>query len=122
VICNANKYDEILLDNETKVFQFDSHNGKSEYSLNSKDFNYSEFGKENLFSCNAKESAKIILDVLYNNPTNGAFHTVTANAALALKCAEYSDSLEECLIAAEESIKTGRALNKLKSLIEVSKS
>lgn len=122
VICNANKYDEILLDDETKVFQFDLHAGISEYSLSHRDFNYSEIGKENLFCNNSKESAKIILDVLSNNSVNGAFHTVTANAALALKCAGFSNSLEQCLDAAEESIRSCKALNKLKSLVEVSKS
>lgn len=121
VICNADKYDEILLDAETKVFQFDSNNGASEYSLNRKDFNYSEIGKENLFCRNAKESAKIVLDVLNNNSVNGAFHTVTANAAVALKCAGFSDSLAHCIDAAEVSIKTGMAMQKLKDLIEFSK-
>lgn len=122
VICNGNKYDEILLDDETKVFQFDAHKGKSEYSLSIKDFNYSGMGKENLYCSNVKESAKTILDVLNNKSVNGAFHTVAANSALALKCAGFSNSLEECLVAAEESIKSGNALNKLKSLVEVSKS
>jgi anthranilate phosphoribosyltransferase len=122
VICNANKYDEILLDDETKVFQFDLHKGKSEYSINSKDFNYSAIGKEKLFCSNSKESAKIILDVLNNNSVNGAFHTIAANSALAIKCAGFSNSLEECLIAAEDSIRSGNAINKLKRLVEVSKS
>ena len=122
IICNANRYDEILLDDETKVFEYESTKGHNDYSLYHTDFKYDKFGKENLLSNNSQESAKIILDVLQNASANGAFHTVTANAALALKCAGLSNSLEYCLNAAEVSVKSGMAYKKLKDLIEFSKS
>lgn len=121
IICNANRFDEILLDDETKVFEYEISSGRSDYTLSHHDFNYMKIEKENLYSSNSKESAKIILDVLNNNSVNGAFHTVTANAAVALKCAGFSDSLAHCVDAAEASIKTGMAMQKLKDLIEFSK-
>lgn len=120
IICNANRYDEILLKDETKVFEYNKLNGLTEYQLTNKDFNYPLVETKHLYSNNSKESAKIILDLLQNISSNGTFHTVAANSALALKCAGYSDSLEECVFAAEESIKSGAAFNKLKQLVELS--
>jgi len=120
IICSANRYDEILLDDDTKVFEYDFKSGRNEYSLSHNDFKYQKINKNNLHSSNSKESAKMILDVLQNTSANGAFHVVAANAALALKCAGYSDSLTDCVYAAEESIKSGAAINKLKSLIDFS--
>lgn len=119
-VCNANKYDEIFLDAESRVYEYSNLNGKADYSLTNDDFHYPNVGKENLLSNNSEESAKIILSILQNNSSNGAFHTVAANAAIALKCAAFSDSLVECIAAAEESIQSGAAFNKLKSLIEFS--
>jgi anthranilate phosphoribosyltransferase len=121
IICNKNRYDEILLDSETMVFEYDFIKGQNDYSLNNTDFRYSKIDKEKLYTDNSKESAKIILDVLQNNSANGAFHTVAANAAVALKCADYSETLEDCIKASEESIRSGAALKKLNDLIKISK-
>ena len=120
IICNADKYDEILMNETTKIFEYDSFKGQSEYALTHKDFNYPEVDTKHLLSSSTKESAKMILDLLQNISTNGTFHTVTANAAVALKCSSYSDSLDDCISAAEESIRSGAAFNKLKTLAEFS--
>ncbi|MEO8232894.1 MAG: anthranilate phosphoribosyltransferase, partial [Ignavibacteriota bacterium] len=120
IICNADRYDEILLDEETKVFEYNSFEGQCEYALTNKDFNYPKVDTKHLLSNNTKESAKMILDLLQNITANGTFHTVAANSALALKCAGYSESLEDCVVAAEESIKSGAAFNKLKVLANIS--
>ena len=61
-------------------------------------------------------NARIILEVFENKTRNGAFHTIAANTALALFCAGLSDDLAECKRAAEESIFSGAALNKLNEL------
>ncbi len=120
IICNANRYDEILLCNETKVFEYQRSNGQTEYELTNFDFNYPVVDTNHLTSLNIKQSAKMILELFHNISTNGTFHTVAANSAAALKCSGYSDSLEECVSAAEESIRSGAALKKLNELIEVS--
>ena len=91
---------------------------KAHYSLTNNDFNYPKVDTKQLLSNNSKESAKMILNLFQNISANGTFHTVAANSALALKCAGYSDSLEACIFAAEESIKSGAAFNKLKELVE----
>lgn len=120
IICNANRYDEILLTDETKVFEYNVLNGQTEYQLTNKDFNYPLVETKHLYSSSSKESAKMILDLLKNISANGTFHTVAANSALALKCAGYSDSLEDCVLGSEESIRSGAAFNKLISLAEIS--
>jgi anthranilate phosphoribosyltransferase len=120
IICNADKYDEILMNETTKIFEYNSSIGHSEYVLTNKDFNYPEVDTKHLLSSSTKESAKMILDLLQNLSTNGTFHTVTANAAVALNCSGYSDSLDDCISAAEESIRSGAAFNKLKELAEFS--
>jgi len=119
-VCNANKYDEIFLDDDTKVYAYDSKQGESDYSLTNNDFLYPRITKEFLLSNNSRESANTVLGVLQNSFSNGAFHTVAANVAIALKCAGFSNSLENCISAAEESICSGAAFNKLKALIELS--
>jgi anthranilate phosphoribosyltransferase len=120
IICNANRYDEILLDDETKVFEYNVLSGQTEYGLTNRDFNYPLVETKHLFSSTIKESAKMILGLLQNISVNGTFDTVSANSALALKCAGYSNSLEDCVSAAEDSIRSGAALKKLIQLIEFS--
>jgi anthranilate phosphoribosyltransferase len=88
--------------------------------LTNRDFNYPLVETKHLFSSTIKESAKMILGLLQNISVNGTFDTVSANSALALKCAGYSNSLEDCVSAAEDSIRSGAALKKLIQLIEFS--
>lgn len=120
IICNANRFDEILLSNETKVFEYQKFKGQTEYELTNYDFNYPVVDTNHLTSLNTKQSAKMIIELFNNLTTNGTFHTVAANSAAALKCAGYSDSLEDCIYAAEDSIRSGAALKKLNQLIEYS--
>jgi len=120
IICNANRFDEILLSNETKVFEYQKFKGQTEYELTNYDFNYPVVDMNHLTSLNTIQSAKMIMELFNNLTTNGTFHTVAANSAAALKCAGYSDSLEDCIYAAEDSIRSGAALKKLNQLIEYS--
>ena len=120
IVCNANKFDEILLCNKTKVFEYHRSNGQTEYELTNLDFNYPVVDTNHLASLSIKQSAKMILELFNNISTNGTFHTVAANSAAALKCAGYADSLEDCVYAAEESIRSGAALKKMNELIEFS--
>lgn len=119
-ICNDNRYDEILLDNRNVIFEFDYLSGNSRYFYTSDDFRYPSVSRKKLQCHNSKESASIILNLLQNISADGAFHTVTANAAVALRCAGYSESLDDCLGAAEKSVRSGAAYNKLKKLVEYS--
>jgi len=119
-ICNSNKFDEIFLDQVTNVYGYDINNGSINYNLTNTDFLYPKIGKDALLSSSSKESAMIIISVLQYKSYIGAYNTLSANAAVAFKCAGFSESLEVCIAAAEESIRSGAAYNKLKSLVELS--
>ncbi|MGQ9797957.1 MAG: anthranilate phosphoribosyltransferase [Ignavibacterium sp.] len=122
VICNNNKYDEILLEHKTSVYELNENKQITFYQLSNLDFNYEHIKTESLKGGTPEENAKLILDIFLNHKMNGAFHTICANAALALKVAGAFDNLSDAAKAAEEVILSNKAFNKLKQLIEISNS
>jgi len=115
-VCTEDKYDEITLTGETKVFEYDKIRGNSEFNLLPKTFGYPELKLEELIGGNPNDNSKMILD-LFKTPNKSApFYVVAANAAFALYSSGYSDDLIECKRAAEESMFSGKALNKLNEL------
>jgi anthranilate phosphoribosyltransferase len=115
-VCTSNKYDEISLTGETKVFEFDNSKGLSQYSLNSNDFNSTSIDIKDIQSDSVVNNSKIILSVIRDKHRNEAFEVITANSALALRVAGWADDLLVCKSAAEESILSGRAYNKFLAL------
>jgi len=115
-ITSENNIDEITLNGDTFVFEFNTKQGINKYKINNNIFGYPQINPNSIAGNNAEDNAKIILKVLNNETNNGAYHVVASNAAMGLYAAGYSDSIKECLYAAEESIKSGQALNKLKKL------
>jgi anthranilate phosphoribosyltransferase len=120
-VCTEDRYDEIILSDTSIVYEYEKQNGLKTYLLDNTSFNYPKIPVEQIKGDNPTVNAKIILEVFSNKKKNGAFHTITANSAVALYCAGYSDNLEECLAAAEESILSGASLKKLNDLIEFGK-
>ncbi len=117
-LCAGNKYDEIILDQKTKMIEY-NNDGLTEIEISAATFGYPEVSVSEIQGGDVKDNAQIILEIFKNKNRNGAFHTVCANAAVALYSAGVSDDLKKCKNAAEESILTGAAYNKLKSLIEI---
>jgi len=117
---SGNKYDEIALNAQTDVYEFIFNNGIRNYSLSSKDFGYCDIDELNIQGGDAKFNAEIILKVLRDKEQGDAFKIISANTAMALYCGGYSDNLLECAKAAEESILSGNAFNKLKLLTDFS--
>jgi anthranilate phosphoribosyltransferase len=120
VICSNNRYDEILLEHTTSVYELTEGNKLEYYQISNHDFNYDKIGSENIKGSTPTENAKIILDIFQNHKNNGGFKTICANAAMALKVAGAFDNLSDAKDAAEEAIISSKALNKLKQLIEIS--
>lgn len=112
-ICCGNRFDEIYLGEPTDVFEFNKNKSIKEYSITNETFKYEKTSIEDIKGSTPKVNANIIQSVFEKKEKNGAFKTITANAALALYCAGYSDDLLECTKAAEESIISGSAFNKL---------
>ena len=115
-ICCGNRFDEIYLGETTKVFEFNKTEPIKEYSISNESFKYAKTTEEDIKGSSPKVNANIIQSVFEGKEKNGAFRTITANAALALYCSEYSTDLLECTNAAEESIISGNAMNKLNEL------
>ena len=117
-ICTPNKYDEILLQGITDVYEYSSEKETNSYKLTSRDFGLPQADLSSLLGGDAKTNAEIIVKILKDKERSNAFNVVTANAALALKTAGTSDSLSDCQQAAEESILSGKAFTKLYDLIK----
>jgi anthranilate phosphoribosyltransferase len=112
-LCGSDKYDEIYLGDDTEVHEYNAGKEIKSYILSHKSFDYPSIHFDDIKGDTPEVNAQIILDIFEHKDRNGAFHTVAANTALALYAADYSDSLEECKQAAEESIITGAAMAKL---------
>jgi anthranilate phosphoribosyltransferase len=116
-LCAGNKYDEIILDQKTKMIEYNKE-GLTEMEISAANFGYPKVSVNEIKGGDAKDNAQIILEIFKNKNRNGAFQTICANTAVALYTAGVSDDLIDCKNAAEESILNGTAYNKLKSLIE----
>lgn len=115
-VCTDNRFDEIILSGETNIYEFDKSLGRKNYKLSNETFSYPKVSLEEIVGGDAKTNAEIILNVLKNKKRDGAFHTICANAAMALYVANISDDLEICKQTAEESILSGKAYDKLIAL------
>lgn len=117
-LCTSNRYDEITLTDITKVYEVNHDHSMYFYSLTNENFGYPKATLEQLQGGSAKENAEIIYKVFTGETDGAAYEVVVANAAMALKTAGVSDDLIECKEIAEESIKSGATLRKLKELKE----
>lgn len=120
-LCCNDKYDEIYLGDLTEIHEYNNGSEIKNYIISNNSFGYPKITDQDIKGDTAEINAKIILDVFENKNAvkqnkKGAFHTIAANAAFALYCANYSENLNECQKAAEESILSGAALNKLNEL------
>jgi anthranilate phosphoribosyltransferase len=115
-LCSMDKYDEIYLGDITEIHEYNNNEEIRSYTITHETFDYPKFTDEDIKGDTAEVNAQIILDVFENKNQNGAFHTIAANSALALYCASFSDNLNECQKAAEDSILSGAAFAKLNEL------
>ena len=115
-VCSNDSYDEIYLGDITEIFEYNKSREVKTYTITNDSFNYPKISEEDIKGDTAEINAQIILDVLENKNRNGAFNTIAANSALALYCSGYSENLNECQKAAEDSILSGAAFAKLNEL------
>lgn len=115
-VCTNNQYDEITLSHKAKLFSL------SDSAISTKEIEPDEFGYEYLdlkeiAGSSPDANAKIIMELFKNPKRNAHFKVVTANSAVALLTSGKFDSLNDSTMAAEESLLSGRAYNKLKALV-----
>lgn len=117
-LCTNNAFDEISLTHPTSVIEIMRDNSMFLYELTNNTFSYPTVELPQIQGGSAEENAKIIYDIFYLKEKTPAYYVVSANAALALKVAGYSDDIKVCLEAAEDSIQSGKTLDKLNQLKE----
>jgi anthranilate phosphoribosyltransferase len=116
--CADNKYDEVTLTHPTNVIETMDNNGMYLYKLTHENFHFPKIELNQLRGGSAKENAGIIHKIFSQKKRSATYYVVVANAALALKVAGTSNDLNECIGIAEESILSGKTLQKLNELKE----
>ncbi len=116
-ICTDNRYDEILLNKDTRVFEYTGNGAVKTYIVNHETFGYPEVTLEEIKGDSPERNADIIRQLFTGRKKDAAFYVVVANAALALYTSGFSERMETCRIAAEEAVISGAAGEKLESLI-----
>ena len=116
IIHSIDGYDEISLTKGTKVYS-----RKSEFILDSEDFNLKDIDSENIRGGkDIESSSKIFMNVLNGEASNDQENVVCANASLAIAISK-DISIIEAFYKAKESIKTKNALKCFNELINIMK-
>jgi anthranilate phosphoribosyltransferase len=109
-------YDEISLTGDAKIIT-----KSSESIVNATDFNLSKLYFEDIKGgTTIEESADIFMKIISGNGTEAQQNVVCANAALAIATVENSSVLN-AFAKAKESLQSGKALEKLQKLQQISR-
>lgn len=114
ILHSIDGYDEVSLTGPVKFFHNDGE----------KIIEPADFGLPNLKyddirgGQSVEESAKIFMSVLEGKGTEAQNSAVTANAAMALYAANRQEGLGAAVVKAREALRSGKALNAFKKLIE----
>jgi anthranilate phosphoribosyltransferase len=117
-VCTNNQFDEITLTDNSQIFEINGNKPVSVSQINANTFNFKQISIEEIKGGTPKENSKIILDILNNQSSEAQFNVVVANAAIALYTSGKFLNISEAQEAATNSIKFGRALEKLNKLVK----
>ncbi|MBN2615455.1 MAG: anthranilate phosphoribosyltransferase [Bacteroidales bacterium] len=116
IIHSLDGYDEISLTGEVA-----SYSRKGERLRSPSDWGMDAVKAEEIFGGKTvEEAAGIFVSVLKNEATVQQMNVVLANASSAIGVLEPEKSLEECVAIARESLASGRALESLKKVTNLS--
>lgn len=121
VVCGSDGLDEITLTGKTYVGEV-NFDKVSLFEVLPEDFGFSAISPKELSGGTAKENAQILKEILSGERQDSLRKIVLANAAAVLYLCDQATSLKEAVSLAAESIDKGKALEKLKSLINLSQS
>ncbi|MDD2381742.1 MAG: anthranilate phosphoribosyltransferase [Mariniphaga sp.] len=114
VINSNDGYDEVSLTDNTRFAR-----GKKEGYLSPADFGYEKVHPESIYGGKTIDQAtRIFMDILTGKGSTEQENVVTANAAVGLNLVYPGKNLKECAEIALESLKSGKALEKLKAVIQ----
>lgn len=107
-------YDEISLTHDSKII---TKNGEEIHSA--ADLGFDSISHESIKAGETtQESAKIFRDILEGRGTKQQNSVVLANASVALYHTHKFGSYDDCLLLAQESLESGKALKSLELLLE----
>ncbi len=113
ILHSLDGYDEVSLTGPFKMIS-----NQNEMMINPEELGFNSWSANDLWGGKTVEdSAKIFLKVLQGEGSPAQNQVVLANAGLAIHCGK-SISMEEGILAAKESLESGRALEKFKKLVE----
>ncbi len=116
ILHSLDGYDEISLTGQTKIIA-----KKSESMISPKDFRLQAISPDEIQGGNTTETAaRLFHDIISGRGTHAQNQVVCANAAVAIATVEGYPFLE-AYAKAEESLKNGKALEKLKKLQQLSR-
>lgn len=118
VVYGQDKLDEISLSSETTICEFKDGWFKT-YEIKPEDFGFTRCTKADLLGGTPEENAQITLSIL-NGEKSHKRNAVLLNAGAALYIGGKAQSLKDGINLAENLIDTGKALETLNKLIEIS--
>jgi len=119
-VCTNNQYDEITLTNPTQIIEL-NNSEISSIEIDAATFGYNTITLDEIAGGTPKENAQIIIDIFSSSENTPHLNVVSSNAAMALFTSGKYFTLKEAQMAAEDSILSGKALNKLNELIAFGK-
>jgi len=117
VVHSDDGLDEVTLSGGTKVHEVNGNEPLKEYRLQPKDFGFPQHSLESFLGGNKDNNAAITMEVLQGKKCP-ARDVVIANAALGIYIGGKTKTILEGKQKAEESINSGKALEKLHLLIQ----
>jgi anthranilate phosphoribosyltransferase len=117
VVHSDDGMDEVALSSGTNVEELNKNEPPREYHLRPEDFGFSQLSVDGLRGGDKNANAAIALSVLKDGKSS-ARDVVIANAALGIFVSGKAKSILEGKQKAEESIRSGNALEKLHKLIQ----
>jgi anthranilate phosphoribosyltransferase len=120
VVHSREGVDEVVLSGTTSVHEMRRENPMESYEVHAGTFRLPSHVLDGLKSSGKEENARIALQVLKGEPSC-ARDVVVANAAFGLYVSGKVENIIDGVAAAEESIDSGRALQKLNHLVDFSR-
>jgi anthranilate phosphoribosyltransferase len=117
--------DEVSVSDATTLFEYDASEENPvprSREIGPEKHGIDRAGVSSLAGGDAQENAKILHDILAGEDHSPRRDVVVLNAAYALHASDQFEDVDACVAAAEESIDSGAALQKLERLAEVSQS
>ncbi len=118
LVVHGGGLDEIALSGKTKISEYKEGKVKT-YEISPIDFGFKISDLEEIKGGTPEENKEIILNILNGKEKGAKREIIILNSAVALFTAEKVDEIKEGIKLAEESIDSGKALEKLNKLKEL---